>query len=119
MTHPIIPPPELVQKWGNACPYDLDMGNWGYEQFIAEQAAQWAADQEIEACCAIALTDPVCGTKFQRRQLVSHILEKRRPKPPTLKEEAMRALYEIESIGSSFVNNRTDALRRALEQLDD
>jgi len=104
--HPITPPPELVEKW---------LGLWPQDALLA--AAQWGADQELEACCAIALTDPVCGTKHQRRMLVSHMRERRRPEPPTFKNQAMQALREIESIGSPFVNNRTDDIRRALEQL--
>lgn len=104
--HPITAPPELVEKW---------LGLWPQDALLA--AAQWGADQELEACCAIALTDPVCGTKHQRRMLVSHIQERRRPKPPSLKEQALEALREAESSGCLYVNGRSDTIRRALEQL--
>jgi len=51
--------------------------------------------------------------------LVSHIQEQRRPKPPSLKEQALEALREAESSGCLYVNGRSDTIRRALEQLDD
>ena len=51
--------------------------------------------------------------------LVSHIQEQRRPKPPSLKEQALEALREDESSGCLYVNGRSDTIRRALEQLDD
>jgi len=47
--HPITPPPELVQEWVNSleCPE-----NWGPKvSWIAARAAQWGADQELQACC--------------------------------------------------------------------
>jgi hypothetical protein len=41
--HPITPPPELVQQWVNAfAPKGM--------LTLATQAAQWGADQELEAC---------------------------------------------------------------------
>jgi len=51
--HPITPPPELVQQWGDdstmsGVPYNERF--WTYEQHIATAAAQWGADQELEAC---------------------------------------------------------------------
>jgi hypothetical protein len=39
--HPITPPPELLDQW-------CMENNW---RDIAIQAAQWGADQELEACC--------------------------------------------------------------------
>jgi len=112
--HPIAPPPELVQKW------QQESDSWHYsakdiDQYIAACAAQWGADQELEACCSIALTDPVCGTKHQRSMLVRHMRERRRPKPPSLKEQAL-ALLKVEH-GLNVED--LDLLRRALEQLDD
>ena len=50
MTHPITPPPELVQQWAtsNGTHYEnlADLC-----QHVALIAAQWGADQELEACC--------------------------------------------------------------------
>jgi hypothetical protein len=74
--HPITPPPELVEKWGNAAP-----AFQSYGQSIANQAARWGADQELEACCRLFESNSVCGTKFQRRSSVRDLRNKRRPEP--------------------------------------
>jgi hypothetical protein len=48
MTDPkLTPPPELVGQW-----YDCATAvGPDYLQEIADRAAQWGADQELEACC--------------------------------------------------------------------
>jgi len=44
--HPITPPPELVQHWYDQAKQDpCGPINW-----VAVKAAQWGADQELEAC---------------------------------------------------------------------
>ncbi len=120
--HPITPPPELVEQWFDACVLE---GVTTYDEFkefkFAAFAAQWGADQELDACCSIALTDPVCGTKHQRSMLVRHMRERRRPKPPSLKEQALTALHAVVSGANDMREQRQDfeTIRRALEQLDD
>ena len=42
--HPITPPPELVEQWADMIATHIDT-----EVFSA--AAQWGADQELEATC--------------------------------------------------------------------
>lgn len=54
--HPITPPPELVQQWAdehfrNSLWIDASGDSSGVRRAIATQAAQWGADQELEACC--------------------------------------------------------------------
>jgi hypothetical protein len=119
--HPITPPPKLAAKWvheiyGN--PSVIPLHDLTLQ--VIEHAAQWGADQELEACCSIALVDPVCGTKHQRSMLVRHIRERRRPKPPSLKEQALDALAHIATgpNPTAFLDCQ-DTIRRALEQLDD
>jgi len=74
---PITPPPELVQEWiSEAPPQDYDC--------IAEQAAQWGADQELDACCEEMkrLPSPL-GIPFG--EMASNALRAvRRPEPPPL-----------------------------------
>jgi hypothetical protein len=116
--HPITPPPELAAKWvheiyGN--PSVIPLHDLTLQ--VIKHAAQWGADQELEACCSIALVDPVCGTKHQRSMLVRHIRERRRPKPPSLKEQALKALQALQQRTTD--PNIVEPLRRALEQLDD
>ena len=119
--HPITPPPELVEQWKDEWENSTTNGP-NRLQYIASQAARWGADQELEACCAIAISDPVCGTKHQRNMLVRHIKEQRRPKPPSLKEKALRAYWRFQN------NEHTNAdemmrdfrmIEKALEALTD
>ena len=97
--HPITPPPELVEKWEaeTAC--------------VAVKAARWGADQELEACCEWLKSEGYSGGT------VIKLRAARRPKPPTLKEQALDALREAESTGGLYVNGRSDLIRRALEAL--
>jgi hypothetical protein len=48
-TNPITPPRELVREWygSEVCP---DGAN-ALANYLCTQAAQWGADQELEACC--------------------------------------------------------------------
>lgn len=79
--HPITPPAELVQQWvDNLAPEGM--------LSFATQAARWGADTELEACCADIHT--LYG-KCRADWLRAH----RRPKPPSLKEQALGALYAI------------------------
>jgi len=104
--HPITPPPELLHQWateywGN--PITVGEG----EKYIAIQAARWGADQELEACCEWLPSDLTINGESLR--------DVRRPKPPSLKEQALEVLER-----SCFVNQEDETtIRRALEQLDD
>jgi len=47
--HPITPPQELVQQWLE----EADTFRFlvkQVHQYVAERAAQWGSDQELEAC---------------------------------------------------------------------
>ena len=101
--HPITPPPELVQQWIN----EEDGLTAGH---IATKAASWGSDQELEACCDWLIKH---GYDIASPELRTS----RRPKPPTLKKQALDALREAESTGCLYVNGRSDLIRKALEQL--
>jgi hypothetical protein len=101
--HPITPPLELVQQW-------VDMLSSRSDQVVFNQAAQWGADQELEACCAEVSWN---GNKA----LAVELRNRRRPKPTSLKEQALDALREAESTGCLYVNGRSDLIRKALEAL--
>jgi len=50
--HRITPPPELVQQWEEEWHHShFKHGNVDLSPYLAERAAQWGADQELEACC--------------------------------------------------------------------
>jgi hypothetical protein len=109
--HPITPPPELVQQWSAASPIQSNDENWAYELFIAHRAAQWAADQELEACCEWLRTESKTALWQTEALRVA-----RRPKPPSLKEQALETLKYPKDLWSQA---EVDTIRRALEQLDD
>ena len=74
------------------------------------ELAQQIADQELEACCKwtdVNGWDDACD----------ELRAARRPKPPSLKEQALDALREAESTGCLYVNGRSDLIRKALEAL--
>jgi hypothetical protein len=98
--HPITPPPELLQRL------------YGLPQMRAIEAAfQSGADQELEAC--IAWFDK-CIRGYEL--VADRLRAARRPKSPSLKEQALTVLDDA--------SDRLDAaheniIRRALEQLPD
>ena len=106
--HPITPPPELVQQWRKSGPADAAANN-AYELHIATQAARWGADQELEACCKLLELSDSNAREF--------LTAARRPKLPSLKEQALEALGGLEKRWDLQCN--LAAIRQALEQLDD
>jgi len=87
--HPITPPPELVRQWSTASPIQYNDQDWTYELFIAHHAAQWGADQELEACCEWLVSE---GWFKYEHEAVEDLRAARRPKPLSLKEQGFGAL---------------------------
>jgi hypothetical protein len=104
--HPITPPPELLDQW-------CMENNW---RDIAIQAAQWGADQELEACCEWL----ECNYNYPQ---VNHPLRAaRRPEPPSLKKQALESLQFVDEKLDLPLHNHCNAIhtiRRALEALND
>ena len=116
--HPITPPTELVEKWINMFEFHLDA-------VVLTEVAQWGADQELEACCQ-ALR--VRGTRMrcmEANQTIEHLRAARRPKPPSLKEQALKMLRPLSNPvmpGTPeyrVYEPQSEIIRRALEQLPD
>jgi hypothetical protein len=106
----ITPPPELVSKWCYEDGEEIKSSpRWFFS--VCAKAAQWGADQELKACCEW-LEDVDCDDP---QETAKHLRAARRPKAPSLKEQALEVLER-----SCFVNPR-DAItiRRALESIDD
>lgn len=112
-TNSFVPPPELVDQWHVEAVKGFRT-NEVYAQDIATQAAQWGSDQELEACCEW-LRDFHQG---KRPGGTENLRRSRRPKPPSLKEQALSALNVIED---KMLGPTTEEklIRRALEALDD
>lgn len=109
--HPIVPSDALVQQWflsARAMPPD----QWVTD--IAHKAAAWAADKELEACCADLRT--VLGPNQ-----ADWLHSVRRPGPSSLKKQALGALYAIATGADDTREFHQDleTIKTALEQLDD
>jgi hypothetical protein len=81
---------------------------------LARQAAQWGADQELEACCEL-LND------FNTYHLVELLRAARTRKPPSLKEQALEQLDLLtqRAYARNFAGFQADTIRLALEALPD
>jgi hypothetical protein len=110
MTDPITPPLELVQQWKRTAPHPINERE--HYHYITFCAAQWGADQDLEACkqwlslrghAELAIKLGYCM--------------RNKPQPPSLKEQALAALEVIPKL-VGFESER-NAIRRALEALDD
>ena len=104
--HPITPPPEVVDR--------LFMIEGSVEDRIIA-AYRAGADQELEACCEWL------DRRLFGRDEIAELRDARRPKAPSLKEQALSELEEImtelhDVTGSAFT---ASVIRRALEALDD
>jgi hypothetical protein len=116
--HPVTPPPELVRQWTEATRYKKDMpypeGYEQCEQRLCTTAAQWGADQELQACINFVYDNGLCDPHFY-----NNLRTARRPKPPSLKEQALERLMNLEQGTNPPGFNDYDTIRRALEQLND
>ena len=104
MTDPTItPPPELVQKW-------FDQAELATNRIhcIATRAAQWGADQELEACCEWLDREGWSGESRQLRAA-------RRPNPPSLKNQARKLLECYGTSGVKLTADQCNTILRALE----
>ncbi len=112
--HPITPPPELVRQW---CRFRKATNPEAMWLRVSTEAAQWGADQELEAC--IDWISVYHGLEHPEL-LIELLRAARRPKPPSLKEQALADLHEI-YISQPFPagDSRFKSIRIALEQLDD
>ena len=113
--HPITPPPELVQQLCDSAALSRSFKNISIREvdvLLILEAFQAGADQELEACCEWFANEGY-GTAPDRIRM------HRRPKPPSLKEQAIKDLDDLEAnlkdFGMGFVPITN--LRKALEAL--
>ena len=107
--HPITPPPELFKQWEGDILNERD--NVDHVLDCAwRNGFQAGADQELEACCGW-LSD----------ELAAYLRDRRRPNQPSLKEQALGALYAIATGADDTREFHRDieTIKAALEQLDD
>ena len=116
--HPIIPTPELVQQWVEKANEYIEQEEYAF----ATIAAQWGADQELEACCewlsTKSITNSLCNYSLQF--IADNLRNARRPKPPSLKRVALLQLDTLNAdLGLGGKGVDLSQIRRALEALPD
>jgi hypothetical protein len=117
MKHSITPPLGLVYEW--AKDRALLMDSTPLPQYIAARAAQYGADQELEACIDWMKRMGYWGDDGKA---IPALRAARRPKPLSLKEQAMRVLLECGFTLDGRMElepEDIDIIHRALEQLND
>ena len=78
------------------------------DEQVFSLAARWGADQELEACCTWLSDHGYIAADPDLRAA-------RRPKPPTLKKQALEALELVQKRTTD--PNIIEPIRRALEAL--
>jgi hypothetical protein len=118
MTNPITPPPELVQQWCTEPEYASanqvsKMVSMTQNRLmeLCQKSSQYGADHELAACCKVLgerdyMGTGVCG---------AYLRSARRPNQPTLKEQALAALKDMNL--SLDDGHNASIIRRALEAL--
>ena len=111
MTDPITPPPELVEQW-----IQQSTTTECTASQVATRAAQWGADQELVAC-----GNYLKQCAAWEEEDVIEFYNYRRPKPPSLKEQALELARPAGTEGAhvTFGPEELELIRRALEALDD
>jgi hypothetical protein len=109
--HPITVPAGSITGWKLLyCNYQGDLSE---TEYIVLKSAQWGADKELEACCEyIAMKGKwFADSHFRLKELRAA----RRPKPSSLREQALKQLRDMDQAGALDCN--TDKIRAALEAL--
>jgi len=93
--HPITPPPELKRQWLTNDHFPMVTGTYDLLSItrdrlnsVIDQAVQWGADQELEACL-----EHLFRRGFSDADILC-LRAARRPKPPSLKKQALVALRD-------------------------
>ena len=118
--HPITPPPELVKQWLSepeyGAPGRVTLHTISEKRLfqLLTRAAQWGADQELDACC-----EWLDGFNEDGEMLRLH----RRPKPPSLKKQMLARtkaiLNDPNRILLAEVRETLELNQRALKALPD
>ena len=114
--HPIVPSFEMANQWHKeACKDPYNGGKFIDSKtlkYITTKAAQWGANQELEACCEWTSKHYPYIANYIKPEV--RLRTARRPKPPSLKEQALAVLNDVSNQLDAAHEN---ALRRALEAL--
>jgi hypothetical protein len=104
--HPITPPPNLVEQWTSLANEEEGQEVWSS---IATQAAQWGADQDLEATLKLMATLNIRGVDYVRNA-------RRSARASSLKEQALSLIEQHENVWRPSPKD-WDTIRKALEAL--
>ena len=107
MADPLTPPLNLVTSLRNSAPHGIRDAGVTREIWLINRAFAFGADQELEACCEWLAVESIEASQDLRTT--------RRPKPPSLKELALKALERMQDLYPHLRNEAT--IRRALNEL--
>jgi hypothetical protein len=121
--HPITPPPELVQQWvaeiwHEGTPVRVALS----DEHIATRAAQWGADQQLKQDAKWLDSNALFSDHLTITPSGDALRQVMRPKPPSLKEQALKELAWVSKHLDMPLHNHCNAIHtihQALEQLDD
>ena len=121
--HPITPPPELVQQWASEF-YGTIIAPGEASIAIANQAARWGADQQLQLDAKWLDHNALNETHLKITPIGNVLKEAMRPKPLSLKKRALKILEEEPEADDMkelvvFDVDQVEIIRKALEQLDD
>jgi 2-oxoglutarate dehydrogenase complex dehydrogenase (E1) component-like enzyme len=121
MTNPITPPPELVQQWEEQFLSRPTINGCFIQSYIAAKSAQWGLKISLDWLLLNGYGDAA-----------SRLSAALRPKPRSLKEQALGALSradkdaltnpltgEVVALRTILSKEQSDTIRRALEALND
>lgn len=116
--HPITPPPDLVREWQIKIEYCSKRAD---REAVVAKIFQLGADMELDACCEWLETGPYgFSIEATAPSMTKRLRAARRPKPPTLKEQALAELELLRGDANAYgLGFDAPAIRRALEQLND
>jgi hypothetical protein len=108
--HPITPPPELVREWQIKIEYCSKRAD---REAAVAKIFQFGADMELEACCQWQDT-------FNYQNAGNLLRNARRPKSPSLKEQALLQLDTLNAdLAMHGMGCDLSQIRRAIESLPD
>jgi len=112
--NPITPSPELVEQWSlEAEQNHQPTVAYSLVTALATRAAQWGADQELEACCEWLVKQGWFSA--DEHEAIEELRAARRPQPLSLKQQALEAArIELNPEGKNG-----SLILRALEALPD
>jgi len=124
-TNSIAPPRELVQEWIAEIWHEGTPVQVAHSDLhIATRAAQWGADQELEACIVVlsgqwewGMLSQCTGWKEFRDESEKILRVDRRPKPPSLAEQACKLLECYGTSGVRLTADQCNTILRALKAL--